>query len=327
MYLLNAYKRRLLAAFVITLSLQVSVVQGSIEEQQADKKIAEIYRILNKKHPDDMATRLTIISEQFLEKTYLLGALGEGADGDYDQSPLYRADAFDCETYVDTVLAIALANTPDYFKHCINQIRYRKGHISYINRNHFTCLDWNQNNQHQGFVKDITTTIRDRKNQSVVKFAKALIDKPSWYAHKSTQVIHLNNANAIEQEKRLTSLKFEGGKLPKTTSITPYIPLASLFDKTGKENPYLFNQIPNAAIVEIVRPNWDLTKEIGTHLNISHLGFAIWKKNTLFFREASTEFHRVVDVPFIPYLRKALSSPTIKGINIQVVLSQQDCNK
>nr|WP_277619301.1 N-acetylmuramoyl-L-alanine amidase-like domain-containing protein [Legionella norrlandica] len=78
--------------------------------------------------------------------------------------------------------------------------------------------------------------------------------------------------------------------------------------------------MPNGAIIEIVRPNWDLRKEIGTALNISHLGFAIWINDKLYFRQASSQYGKVIDVPLIDYLDKARSSPTIKGINIQVVL-------
>ena len=89
---------------------------------------------------------------------------------------------------------------------------------------------------------------------------------------------------------------------------------------------YFFQQIPNAAIIEIVRPNWDLTKEIGTHLNVSHIGFAIWKNKTLYFRQASSIHHQVIDTPLTSYLYDALkNSETIKGINIQIALSDRVC--
>lgn len=289
-------------------------------EQKAQENIEAIYNQLNNKQPLNMATRIEIISTQFLGKPYLLGALGEGIESNYDQWPLYRTDAFDCETFVDTVLALALAKNPAGFKQEINQVRYKNGIVSFTHRNHFTCLDWNGNNQRQGFVKDITTTIRGKNNQSIVKFANALIDKPRWYAHMTPDTIRLFNTNEAEKINRLNALKEEGSQLPRSTSIIPYIPLDKLFDASGHANEYLFKKIPNAAIVEIVRPNWNLTEEIGTHLNVSHLGFAIWQNNTLFFREASSIHGKVVDVPLIDYLREALKSPTIKGINVQVVI-------
>ncbi|WP_242602215.1 N-acetylmuramoyl-L-alanine amidase-like domain-containing protein [Legionella nagasakiensis] len=268
----------------------------------------------------DMATRLEIISAKLLGKPYLLGALGEGSKGRYDQYPLYRMDAFDCETYVDTVLAVAFANNVSQFKQCIRKLRYRNGHVSFIDRNHFASLDWNKNNQQQGFLQDITTTIKNKKNQSVAKSANALIDKPGWYQHFTYNNIRLSDVNTKEQGKRLNELKRKGRQLQALNASISYIPLSALFDSSGKANEYLFKQIPNAAIIEIIRPNWDLREKIGTCLNVSHLGFAFWKQGTLMFRQASSIQNHTVDVSLIDYLRDARKSPTIDGINIQVVL-------
>lgn len=287
-------------------------------QAMADKTIDKLYhnQIINPK--SDMPTRIDVISAQFLGKPYLLSALGEGEQGYYDQTPLYRTDAFDCETYVDTVLALALSHDLSTFEQCIRNIRYQDGKVSFIHRNHFTCLDWNKNNQKQGFIKDITATIHDKNGHSITKMAEALIDKPSWYQHFSTNIIRINNASSTEQGMRLTSLKQKGNQLPRTLSRIPYIPLTALFNKKGSANMYLFNQIPNGAIIEIVRPNWDLQQQIGTHLNISHLGFAIRKNGVLMFRAATSTNHRIMDYPLIDYLRETLKSPTIKGINIQI---------
>ena len=327
MVLSNFYQRALFVCCVSLFSWPSNANQNQSPEEKAEPVIRQLYHSLNNKPKSNTATRIEMISAQFLGKPYLLGALGEGVQGQYDQSPLYRVDAFDCETYVDTVLGIAFADNAVHFKQCINQVRYRNGQVSFMQRNHFTCLDWNQNNQRQGFVKDITTTIRDKNNQSVVQVAEAFIDKPSWYSHFTTHMIRLNRVDPDETTKRLQSLKREGKKLSATGSALPYIPLSALFDSKGRANDYLFKQIPNAAIIEIVRPNWDLSKEIGTHLNISHLGFVIWKKGILYFRDASSAYNRVVDTPLIEYLRHAQKSPTVKGINIQIVLpqSRMDC--
>jgi hypothetical protein len=57
-------------------------------------------------------------------------------------------------------------------------------------------------------------------------------------------------------------------------------------------------------------------------MDISHLGFAIWKDKKLYFRQASSHYGKVVDVSMIAYLQDALSSPTIKGINIEVLVPE-----
>jgi hypothetical protein len=287
-------------------------------EQNDQVLINSIYQRLNTQPALSIPERIEQISAQFLGKPYLLGALGEGPHGDYDQWPLYRTDAFDCQTYVETVLALALANHLPHFQQCLNHLRYKNGFISYTHRNHFTCLDWNRNNQ-KHILKDITRTIRDRNHHLVIRYARAVIDKPSWYRHQTMDAIRLNHADQKERASRLHSLQQEALHVSKKTSIIAYIPFTALFNSIGQANTYLFDQIPNAAIVEIVRPNWDLSKEIGTHQNISHLGFAFWKKGSLIFREASSVYGRVVDVPLIDYLRDAMKHPTIKGINLQIM--------
>jgi len=307
---------------LLLLSSPVIAVQNS-SEQQADQTIAQLYHSLHNMPKLDMTKRIVQISEQLLGKPYVLGALGEGSLDQFDQAPLYRADAFDCETYVDTVLALALANDSDTFKQCIRQVRYRDGQVSFINRNHFTCLDWNQNNQRQYFVKDITNTFVNQMKQPVTQVATALINKPGWYQGFSVDSIRVSGISKEEQAIRLARLQSKGKKLPAELSSISYIPLSALFDSSGNANMFLFKQIPNAAIVEIVRPNWDLRKQIGTSLNISHLGFAIWDNGHLIFRQASSHEGRTVDVSLIDYLRDTLESPTIKGINVQIVVPQR----
>lgn len=304
--------------FFVLLSFQVAA-NPVLPEQQAEKTLEKVYHSLNEMPTATMTARLETVSKQLLGKPYILGALGEGQHGLYDQRPLYRVDGFDCETYVDTVLAIALAKDIPTFKQCINQIRYRKGQVSFFNRNHFASLDWNQNNQRQGFIQDITKKITNQEQKPVAEMARALINKPSWYQHFGINKIRISTHSDEAREKRLAALKKKGRELETVEAVIPYIPLDVLFNEHGHANQHLFQQIPNGAIIEIIRPNWDLKKQIGTCLNVSHLGFAFWEQGRLLYREASSIHQQTIEVPLIDYLSQARKSPTIKGINIQVV--------
>ena len=93
------------------------------QQEQADVVINQLYHSLNKLPKSDMSARMDIISAKFIGKKYRLGALGEGIDAHYDQRPQYRADAFDCDTYVTTVLALALADNTNGFKQCLRKVR------------------------------------------------------------------------------------------------------------------------------------------------------------------------------------------------------------
>ena len=292
-------------------------------EEQAEKTLDKIYHTLESMPNKSMVKRLEFISYFFLGRPYILGSLGEGEGAEIDQFPRFRTDSFDCETYVTTVLAAALSNNNQEFQYYLLNIRYFKGVRKYINRNHFTDLDWNGNNQKQGFVKDITMTFLDENKKPLALIAQANIDKSSWYSHMSINQVRLISPNIEEQQKRLNRLKLQTANLPVETAQIPYLPLTALFYADGRPNKTLFQQIPNASIIEIIRPNWDLTKQIGTHLNISHLGFAFWKKDQLVFRGASSEYSKVVDVPLIEYLYKARNSPTIRGINVQIIVPEQ----
>lgn len=310
--------------FTLFSSLNSYGLNATLIERQADTTINELYHSLNTiPNNSSMAERLNWFSEHFKERVYVLGSLGDGEKSRYDQFPLYRTDAFDCDTYVNTVLALALSNSLSSFQQCINTLRYQQGHVSYIDRAHFTAIDWNKYHQQQGLFKDITLSIRDKNNKPVAVYSSTIIDKPSWYAHKTLSTIRIENPDKAVQEERLAELKNKGKNLEVKTSKLAYLPFSALFSKENKPILHLFSQIPNGAIIEIVRPNWDLRKAIGTNLDISHLGFAFWRNKTLYFREASSQYGKVVDVPLIKYLQEATHSPTIKGINVQIVVPQK----
>ena len=167
-------------------------------------------------------------------------------------------------------------------------------------------------------MKDITAFIVDQNNTPIYQVASAVIDKPSFYNHLDQSSIRLKSANKQLKARRLKELKIMGQKTQATLGTISYIPLKSLYSNGEEANEYVFNQIPDGSIIEIVRPNWDLTDQIGTHQNVSHIGFVFRKNGILIFRDASSLKQQVSNTPLSEYLKKYLDSPTIKGINIQI---------
>lgn len=104
------------------------------------------------------------IGEQYLGKKYILNPLGEEKAPDTD--PLIRFDAFDCTTFVETVLA-------NSNKDKLTQIRYKNGEIDFINRNHFIETDWLKNNS------DIVENVSD--SYGITSVRTVTIDKKSWF--------------------------------------------------------------------------------------------------------------------------------------------------
>lgn len=310
----------------LAIAISTNLVAQNVEAFQ--QQVAQVYHSLASSTNLSMASRMERISAQFLGLPYEWGPLGDGPKSLYDEASLYRLDAFDCETLVTTVLALSFARDLEGYKSCLHHLRYRDGKVGYLTRNHFTAEDWNKNNQNLGYIKDITTSILDNNQKPVAKRGAALIDKASWINHRPIDAIRLSKKDLPLQASRLAQLKAQASMFKPVLSEIDYIPLTALFDKNGKPNQALFKKIPNGAIIEIVRPNWDLTKMIGTHLNISHMGFAFWKNDQLIFRQASLNAQKVVDVSLVDYLKETLNSPTIKGINVQIALPKQpmDCH-
>jgi len=227
------------------------------------------------------------ISKPFLGKPYLQDALDK---------EIIRTDAFDCMTFISTVLALALSKDLDEACEKIITIDYLKKPIAIENRCHFMSLDWNPHNAQQGYIQDITQHVVNRENQIIAKKANAVIDKAKWFKRK----------NIIVDVK------------PQKASID-YLPIEDLFTQDGL-NLFIFDQLPEISILEIVRPNWNLEEKIGTHLNVSHLGFAFKKGNQWVFRHASRDQKKVVDVDLEDCLKQYLRHETVKGINIQQIL-------
>ncbi|MDP3558862.1 MAG: DUF1460 domain-containing protein [Legionellaceae bacterium] len=280
---------------------------------------------------DTSAARLDRISAQFLGAPYVLGALGEGKEGRYDQFPLYRLDAFDCETFVTSVLAWFFAeqegvdkvgvDAPRY-QYWLRQLRYDQGKVGYLQRNHFTSIDWNQHNQALGLLRDITETIYDKHGKPVFSLSHTRIDKANWFAHRSLSSIRLRHANTQEQQARLQELQKAGQGFTPQESILSYLSFSVLFDAQWRPNYDLFDQIPSGAIVEIVRPDWLMPGPGEIHNDISHLGFVFRKEGVLWFRNASSLQSKVYEVPLIDYLAvQGKNSPTIKGIHVLLVRS------
>jgi hypothetical protein len=115
---------------------------------------AEAERILQAAGAEtDLGARVARISESLLGQPYLEGSLGGGAD--LPEEFRVYLDAFDCVTYMETVLALARARTTEEFIDAVRRIRYQDGRVDWFHRNHY-MIDWARNNQEYGFIANLT---------------------------------------------------------------------------------------------------------------------------------------------------------------------------
>jgi len=261
--------------------------------------------------------RVAMISALLIGRPYVLGPNGEGPLGQFDQAPLYRLDAFDCVTYVNTVLALALSQDVLSFEKNLIRIAYQREQLSYAYRNHFISVDWNLHNQSMGIIEEKTASVARAISEDCLKTAVTLIDRPSWFRRRNFNDIRLlRKVSAKEMKQLLGDLRGIAKTVKLQQSQLNYLPIQALFDHSAQPIISYFRNIPHASIIELVRPNWNLKKKIGTNINVSHIGFAIWQNDQLFYRQASAIEKCVIDIPLSEYLRCRLVSPTIKGISL-----------
>jgi len=282
----------------------------------------EMIQSLQKKYSQTTTVeKLAHISAFFLNKPYILGALGEGKKGTFDQSPLYRTDGFDCVTFVNTVLALTLTDNLINFQKSLITLNYLSNTATYQNRCHFISLDWNRHNSiDNNILEDVTKKIKDKNQRPLAKTANTIIDKNNFFQHRTLNDIKL--LNPISPPKAQTLLhelqRLASDIKPQAVTID-YLPIESLFDSQQNLNADILNQFPTAFVLEMIRPGWDLTQAIGTHLHVSHLGFCFKNKDTWIFRHASSQCKKVTDIPLSTYLNQYRNHKTLKGVNIQKI--------
>ena len=148
------------------------------------------------------ATTTPYLGQPFLGTAYQDSPLGEAALPDDD--PLIRFDAFDCTTFVETVLADGDLDT-------LNQIRYQDGKVGFLTRNHFIETDWLTNNA--DIVQNVSAQYAPTETRTV------LIDKSNWF-----KVMH-----GLDVDVPITRADIEYIPYRHTKGITVSRPMIVLF--------------------------------------------------------------------------------------------------
>ena len=127
------------------------------------------------------------VGAEYIGARYENDPLGEEIPPDND--PLIRFDAFDCTTFVETVLA-------DGDVEKLNQIRYRDGKPNFINRNHFIETDWLENNH------KIVANVSNQYAATTIR--NITIDKKSWL-----KTVHNIDAEFAPQNTNLEYIPYQ----------------------------------------------------------------------------------------------------------------------
>jgi hypothetical protein len=244
--------------------------------------------------------RVEAISELFLGVPYKLGPLGEGLNGEFDRDPLIRFDAFDCTTFVETVMALALDSDLEAATRALQKIRYKDGQIDYATRNHFIELDWVPNNIRAGYLRDITAEVAGKK---AIKVRKT-ISKRRWYQRKSAASLE-GGFSENEKKGQVLKLRRLGKQFPDRRATLTVLPSKAL--------PLALANIPSGTIANLVHADKRYRDTVVTHQVL-----LIKKSDGWYVRHAAAD-KAVEDDPIDSLAKNNDASWPLIGLNLVVL--------
>lgn len=209
-----------------------------------------------------------------------------------NQNPIYRIDRFDCQTFVQFVVALLYAKDLGEFDRNIIKIAYGAAddssldRIHYYNRNHFVDGDFNPLNEQHGLLEDVTST---GEFAALAQHISATLTRQQFFLFKqkdiAKNVLVLAEKNGMAMVHRLIMTY---AHLPYPKFISQQISLSYLpkkilatknSDGTYVPNQKILDAIPTPSIGEIVYDpeRWivhgqKIKDVIGSELTIAHFG-------------------------------------------------------
>ncbi len=247
-----------------------------LSDQDLDAKIRDAHGT------PDFGARIDALSKLFVGTPYTDFPLGEGQG--VEPQPRWRTDKVDCQTLVETVMAMSNAHSLDEAKSILDDIRYTKPPVSFANRNHFTEAQWLPANLEKGYLRDEAISIDGN-------------------APAETLVLHKAQWSKVPGLKRLETANIPEGKF-----AIRYLPIAEAKRKASSVEP--------GTILMVVREH-----DANRVVRISHMGFVVKGPRGLVVRHASTgEVHAVVDEDYFLFLDKQAEYRKWKVVGVALAM-------
>ena len=269
---------------MLALALLLATAPGlQMSEQQLDRAISEAHLV------PAIGERIERLSALFVDLPYRDYPLGEGSG--VEPQPRWRVDGVDCQTFVETVLAMANAKSLERARTVLDDIRYAGDppRVSFATRNHFTEAQWLPSNLGKGYLREETRTIEERAPSTSLVLRRAQWEK-------------------VPGLKRLSPAKIPQGEFP-----IRYLTLEQAKKRGASIEP--------GSVLLVIRQ-----QDPKRVVRVSHMGFVVRKEGRLYVRHASTsEEHRVIDLElgqFVDRLREYKKWP-VQGVALFEPLDAQ----
>ena len=193
-----------------------------------------------------------IAAGRYIGAPYVLDSLGEGPGAPYDSDPIHRTDAFDCLTFVETVLADARGID-------LQKIRYSGGRVDWFERNHWTESQWIPNAEKLNLIRPVEF------DESV--HSHASVNLGEWYSEKIPPLAKVSGGEPVSVNAR--DRKIIESAVPFEMSV-PYVPRA---DTTSE----LLSRLPRDVVVFFIKCGASTPVIRGDY--IAHTGFLFGGRN------------------------------------------------
>jgi hypothetical protein len=236
--------------------------------------------------------RLQHLLELYLDTPYLLSAIGDGPESEFDQFPLYRTDAFDCLSYSALVFVLLHATDLATLQALWQQLNYN-AEISFLQRKHFMESDWLPGLCEINMARAITAQFASKK-------IDLKIDTAAWINKTTADKIRLLDASADDVSSKVQHLKkLATGIKPKNICFE-YI---AVHDCLANNFSELRARLPEYTFVAFADTGLNLRDKIGTDLAVTHCGVVRSHAGDLCLYHASSEHKKIVAVDFVDYCK------------------------
>jgi hypothetical protein len=243
--------------------------------------------------------RLEAISRQLLGVPYQLGPLGEEAPPDVD--PRFRLDAFDCTTYVETVLALSLAGADaasgddereQAARRWLDSIRYSNATPSFESRRHLIDAQWIPELVASGLLRDVTREI----GGGATRTASIRLRRDVW-----------------ERSSLARDLGLAWSAVPPGPHPLPYLPWRLL------ERDDVRAALPKAAVLSLIA-----SADADVPTLVSHQALLLRVENGLLVRHATSRRGSVIEEPLELFLSRSHGrrSRPVLGINVLAIVDR-----
>jgi hypothetical protein len=213
-------------------------------------------------------------------------------EGNQAEQLVVNLNQFDCTTFIETTLALALAEeelpakySPSQletvFRRYLTKLRYRNGLIDgYASRMHYLS-DWLRDNERKGILQDVTREI-----------GGIPVQKDVYYM---TAAVH---------------------KYPRLADPTVYKQIAQVQTDISQQ-PFYFIPKKNVKALESKFREGDIIMLTAARpgLDMRHVGYATWRGGRLHLLHASSDHKRVVltQQPLVDYL---MANKRLSGVRV-----------